>query len=98
MYNNLENISEITDEQEDLYALNQQQNLILNPDIYIDISNNASNEDNLTNSTKVKKMKYVSAIQYYRYLLCDRPKSYLHRFGRLFHKFISDQFSKIELG
>ena len=43
-------------------------------------------------------MKYVSAMQYLRYLLCDRPKSYLHRFGRFFHQFICDQFSKIELG
>ena len=43
-------------------------------------------------------MKFVSAMQYYRYLLCDRPGSYIHRFGRLFHQFICDQFSKIELG
>ena len=45
-----------------------------------------------------KKMKYVSAMQYYAYQLCDRPGSYIHRFGRLFHQYIVDQFTKIELG
>jgi hypothetical protein len=43
-------------------------------------------------------MKFVSAMQYYAYQLCDRPGSYLHRFGRLFHQYIVDQFAKIELG
>ena len=42
-------------------------------------------------------MKFVSAMQYYAYQLCDRPGSYLHRFGRLFHQYIVDQYAKIEL-
>ena len=42
-------------------------------------------------------MEYESALQYYSYMLCDRSTSYLHRFGRLFHQYIVDQFSKIEL-
>jgi hypothetical protein len=48
--------------------------------------------------SKVKKMKFVSAMQYYSYQLCDRPGNSLHLFGRLFHQYICDQFSKIELG
>ena len=30
--------------------------------------------------------------------MCDTPGSYLHLYGRLFHQYIVDQFSKIELG
>lgn len=47
---------------------------------------------------KIKKMKYVSAMQYYAYKLCDKQTSYLHLFGRLFHQYIVDMFSKIEFG
>ena len=36
-------------------------------------------------------------MQYYAYLLCERPGNCLHYFGRLFHQYIVDQFSKIEL-
>ena len=45
-----------------------------------------------------KKMSHVSAMQYYAYILCDRPGNLLVRFGSLFHQFIVDQFAKIELG
>ena len=46
---------------------------------------------------KVQKMQYVSAMQYYAHMLFDKKESYLHRFGRLFHQYIVDQYSKIEL-
>ena len=59
--------------------------------------NSPDNEED-TSADKVKKMKFVSSMQYYAYLLCDRPGNQLHKFGRLFHQFIVDQFSKIELG
>ena len=42
-------------------------------------------------------MQYVSAMQYYAYQLCDKPGNYLHKYGRLFHQNIVDQYSKIEL-
>ena len=41
-------------------------------------------------------MEFVTALQYYSYQLCDRPGSYIHRFGRLFHQFIVDQIARIE--
>jgi hypothetical protein len=43
-------------------------------------------------------MKYVLAMQYYAYQLFDRSSSQIHRYGRLFHQYIVDQYSKIELG
>jgi hypothetical protein len=58
----------------------------------------STNEATKSNDVAVKKMKYVSAMQYYAYILCDRSGNYLHYFGRLFHQFIVDQFAKIELG
>ena len=98
--------SEVTDEQEDIALIQEQENLVFDEEVLenqetFEEKNEGpiQNIDPDTNSNlNKKKMKFVSAMQYYRYLLCDRPGSYLHRYGRLFHQFICDQFSKIELG
>jgi hypothetical protein len=47
---------------------------------------------------KRNKMVYVSAMQYYAYLLHDRPFQYIHLFGRLLQQFIVDSYAKIEGG
>ena len=44
------------------------------------------------------KMNYVSCMQYYSYQLCDRPKSYIQKYGRLFMQYIVDAYSKMEDG
>ena len=54
--------------------------------------------ENIQNTNNKKKMRFVSSMQYYAYLLCDRPGNHLHYYGRLFHQFIVDQYTKIELG
>ncbi len=54
----------------------------------IDADNNGQNG---------KKTKFVTAMQYYAYMIQQRNKSYLHKFGRLFHQYLCDQYSKIEL-
>jgi ATP-dependent DNA helicase PIF1 len=41
-------------------------------------------------------MEFVSAMQYYSYMLYDKADSYIHLFQRLFHQYIVDQYSKIE--
>ena len=78
----------INDEQEDLFSLNEQNN--------INEGQTTTVSDETEDNTGKNKMKYVSAMQYYAFVLCDRTDSYIHRFGRLFHQFIVDQFSKIE--
>ena len=101
--------SDISDECEDLNTLiNQEQisedQLLINDQNIdqVDYSNTdyTDNTDNTdtSGSNPVKKMRFVSAMQYYAYLLCDRKDNYLHYFGRLFHQYIVDQFAKIELG
>ena len=55
------------------------------------------NENILKENSNKKIMQFVSAMQYYAYQLCDRTNSYIHRFGRLFHQYVVDQYSKIEL-
>ena len=55
------------------------------------------NDNILNEDTNKKVMQFVSAMQYYAYQLCDRSNSYIHRFGRLFHQYVVDQYSKIEL-
>jgi hypothetical protein len=42
--------------------------------------------------------KYVTAREYYAYRMQDRYKSHLQYFGRLYHQYIVDNYSKIELG
>ena len=53
--------------------------------------------ENVAAEIPVKKMEFISAMQYYAYLLYDRPNSYLHSFGRLFLQFICDTYSIVEL-
>ena len=106
--------SEENDEEDDIQTLINQDLItedqtIINHDLILDenLSNQTSNHkldeptENYTQApiqSNNKKMKFVSAMQYYQYLLCDRPGNHLIYFGRLFHQFIVDQFSKIELG
>ena len=52
-------------------------------------------EDSYDNQTKVR---YVTAREYYAYRMQDREKSHLLYFGRLYHQYIVDNYSKIELG
>ena len=42
-------------------------------------------------------MQFVSSLQYYSYQLCDRIDSHLHKYRRLFHQYVVDMYSKIEL-
>ena len=83
--------NELKDEQEDLIIL-QEQDLPDDNESFGDSNNIHPKKKGIK-----KKMEFVSALQYYSYMLCDRSTSYLHRFGRLFHQYIVDQFSKIEL-
>jgi hypothetical protein len=106
--------SELSDEQEDTETLLAQEQVLGDQEFFEEdfiqnelefvqeeslFTEDESVNINQNNKKGVKKkMKYVSAMQYYAYQLCDRPGSYIHRFGRLFHQYIVDQFSKIELG
>ena len=56
------------------------------------------NENESTSDKTTKKMKFVSCMQYYAYMLCDRPLNFLHYYGRLFHQYVVDAFAKMELG
>ncbi len=101
--------SELSDEADDIAtlleqdAISEDQQLLNNVQ---DVEGNGPVNDTVQQPTQTetndqnctKKMKYVSAMQYYAYLLCDRPGNFLFYFGRLFHQFIVDQFAKIELG
>lgn len=74
--------TENNDADEDLAVLNNQADIDPEED-----------DQQLTN-----KMKYVSCRQFYAYQLCDRPTSYLHKYGRLFMQYIVDAYSKMEDG
>ena len=64
----------------------------------LDYNDSIPSDDSIPAGESNKKiMQYVSAMQYYAYQLCDRTNSYIHRFGRLFHQYVVDQYSKIEL-
>ena len=82
------------DEVDDCNALDEQTNTSENQIT----TENTPDNDEISDYIPNKKMKFVSAMQYYSYQLCDRPNNYLHYFGRLFHQYIVDQFAKIELG
>ena len=85
-------LQELSDEQEDA-AILQQQDQGLNEDQDYSDENTPENDDT---STKInKKMKFVTAMQYYAYQLCDRPGSYLHLYGRLFHQYIVGAITEI---
>ena len=78
-----------------------EQDLITESQYFDPPENSDSSElqsDSIDNPKKIKKIAYVSEMQYYACLLCERPGNCLHYFGRLFHQYIVDQFSKIELG
>ena len=61
-----------TDVIDDVNAIEEQQ---LISEEQIDIDYKDDSEENFSNT---KKMRFVSAMQYYAYLLCDRPNSYIH--------------------
>ncbi|CAF1060263.1 unnamed protein product [Brachionus calyciflorus] len=45
-----------------------------------------------------KNSKFMTAMQYYSYILYERPDISLYLFGRLFHQYIVDQYAKMEMG
>lgn len=61
----------------------------------LDLSNeNGENfQENINTSDK-----YITAMQYYAHKIYEKNGDDLHLFGRLFHQYIVDQYSKIELG
>jgi hypothetical protein len=99
--------SETTDDQEDLNTLINQDLIGENQQVIDENETNMNsvqenfeinNQSEQNETSSPKKMRFVSAMQYYQYLLCDRPGNHLIYYGRLFHQFIVDQFAKIELG
>ena len=88
---------EHTDEYEDRLLLNSQNETNADAELLIDSDEFVASSDvpQIKKNVK-KKMEFVTALQYYSYQLCDRPGSYIHRFGRLFHQFIVDQIARIE--
>ena len=90
-----QDLDNIADEQEDIALINEQDQLL-------EINEPQDEEPDFPDHNSKKKgvkhkMAFVTALQYYSYMLCDRSTSYIHRFGRLFHQYIVDQYSKIEL-
>jgi hypothetical protein len=69
--------------------------LIIEPEL---IESDMVAEDEINENGKIKKQKFVTAMQFYCYQLQNRAKSFLHLFGRLSHQYIVDQYAKIEAG